>query len=179
MTKKSLLNEKDKALFRQMMRNVKPLNQKKSTANSAGGMQYHSEKISLTEETFSDFESMPEVTGDDLIEFAKPGIQHKVLRNLRNGKYNVEATLDLHGMTVVEARDELSHFLAQCTQRRLKHVLIIHGKGHYHQKPILKNKINNWLRQVDQVVAFCSATVHQGRSGAVYVLLRNPEKKVE
>jgi DNA-nicking Smr family endonuclease len=37
---------------------------------------------------------------------------------------------------------------------------------------VLKNKLNAWLRQRDDVLAFCSAPAHDGGSGAAYVLLR-------
>ncbi|MHB8428784.1 MAG: Smr/MutS family protein, partial [Acidiferrobacterales bacterium] len=36
----------------------------------------------------------------------------------------------------------------------------------------LKGKVNSWLRQKDEVLAFCSAPRQDGGTGAVYVLLR-------
>jgi DNA-nicking Smr family endonuclease len=55
---------------------------------------------------------------------------------------------------------------------------IIHGKGSSTsgRPPVLKQKVNYWLRLYDQVLAFCSATRRDGGTGAVYVLLRNPNK---
>ncbi|MEE9156926.1 MAG: Smr/MutS family protein, partial [Gammaproteobacteria bacterium] len=38
--------------------------------------------------------------------------------------------------------------------------------------PVLKNKLNNWLRQRDEVLAFCSTRPVDGGTGAVYVLLK-------
>ncbi|HRY16587.1 MAG TPA: Smr/MutS family protein, partial [Candidatus Competibacteraceae bacterium] len=46
------------------------------------------------------------------------------------------------------------------------------GKGSRHRGPILKQKVNHWLRQRDEVLAFCSARAIDGGTGAVYVLLR-------
>jgi DNA-nicking Smr family endonuclease len=106
------------------------------------------------------------------MEFHRNGIQNKVLRNLRRGQYNAQATLDMHGMRVTEAREELGYFLLNCTKRGIRHALIIHGKGNGTTKPILKNKLNHWLRQLDSVLAFCSATPQEGRTGAVYILLK-------
>ena len=37
---------------------------------------------------------------------------------------------------------------------------------------MLKIKVNSWLRQKDQVLAFCSARPQDGGTGAVYVLLK-------
>ena len=54
-------------------------------------------------------------------------------------------------------------------------VVIVHGKGSHHSGPlpILKNSVNQQLRLLDTVLAFCSARQEDGGSGAVYVLLRN------
>ncbi|MET0035007.1 MAG: Smr/MutS family protein [Candidatus Thiodiazotropha lotti] len=44
------------------------------------------------------------------------------------------------------------------------------------RQPILKHKLNIWLRQRDDVLAFTSAPRRDGGTGAAYVLLRNPDK---
>jgi DNA-nicking Smr family endonuclease len=38
--------------------------------------------------------------------------------------------------------------------------------------PILKNEVNEWLRQIELVLAFCSARPEDGGRGAVYALLQ-------
>lgn len=120
---------------------------------------------------FSDFEYLPDINANETIQFARSGVQHKILRNLRRGNYNIEAVLDLHGKTISQARELLNSFLLGCRSRQLRTVLIIHGKGR-ENKPILKNKLNNWLRQIDEIVAFCSAAAKDGGQGALYLLLR-------
>jgi DNA-nicking Smr family endonuclease len=42
------------------------------------------------------------------------------------------------------------------------------------QHPVLKGKVNSWLQQWDDVLAFCSARQCDGGTGATYVLLRRP-----
>lgn len=174
MPKKPEIDEKDQALFRDSMRGIKPLRTTKITPNPPAvaprkRIIRHEEP---EEDPFSDYETLSPVGSDELLSFARPGIQHKILRNLRNGKYNVEATLDLHGKTVMEARTALHLFLVACQQHGIRHALVIHGKGRSNAQPILKNKLNHWLRQTEQVLAFCSATIRDGRSGALYVLLK-------
>ncbi len=112
-------------------------------------------------------------TGEELL-FARSGLQHKLLRRLRRGELAIEAELDLHGLTRLEARQALSEFLHACRARRCRCVRIIHGKGRgSHQKrPILKQYVDHWLRQVDAVLAYCSAIPAHGGTGAIYVLLR-------
>jgi len=111
-------------------------------------------------------------TGDELL-FKKVGIQHKVFKKLRSGYFSVEAQLDLHGMTVPMAKTALNAFLAECRHKSRKCVRIIHGKGigSREGKPVIKNKVNHWLRQRRDVQAFCSARPIDGGTGAVYVLL--------
>lgn len=175
MPKKTEISKQDQDLFREAMRDIKPLSHTKITfkAPAIKPTVRPKKQDEPEEDTFSDFDQLDQVGGEDILQFSRPGIQHKVLRNLRNGKYNVETILDLHGMTVIEARQALSHFLSKCQQRSIRHILIIHGKGHHNNNiPILKNKLNHWLRQTEQVLAFCSATNRDGRGGALYVLLK-------
>lgn len=169
--KKKEVSEEDKNEFRQAMRNIKPLVHTKIIPARRIPKR---RKIEPQEEKtfeFFDNESLPLVKGEDIIQYAKTGLQHKTLRKLRLGQYNIEAIMDLHGMNVDEAREKLAGFLLHCRQNNIRHVLIIHGKGH-ESAPILKNKVNHWLRQTNQVLAFCSATARQGRGGALYVLLK-------
>jgi DNA-nicking Smr family endonuclease len=181
MIKKTNISDQDQSLFRDAMRGVKPIKHTKLTQDTpppkTSPIRKSNDEDSDELVEFSDYESLEPVGSNAIIHFSRPGIQHKILRNLRNGKYNVEVTLDLHGKTVAEARELLSQFLFECKQTGIRHVLIIHGKGRETKKPILKNKLNNWLRQTEQVLAFCSATISDGSSGAMYVLLKNPSKK--
>lgn len=176
MAKKTILTDDDKTAFREAMRGVKRLSQTKMTDHpkplSALRIQAKLKEQDEAQFNFSDFERFELVNSEDLLEFSRPGLQHKILRKLRGGQYNIEAVLDLHGMTVEDARQALSQFLMKCKPKGIRHVLIIHGKGRSNSKPILKNKLNHWLRQIEEVLAFCSATAKDGSSGALYVLLR-------
>lgn len=107
-----------------------------------------------------------------MIEFARDGLSAKMLRSLRQGKLRIEAVLDLHGLIVEKARGALHRFLGHCQDEEKVLVLIIHGKGRGNSKPILKNKLNHWLRQTEQVLAFCSAKPQDGGRGALYVRLK-------
>jgi len=86
----------------------------------------------------------------------------------------VEAQLDLHGLTAAQARAALATFLRDCRIHGLRCVRIIHGKGRgsHNRQPVLKGKVNHWLRQRDEVLAFCTARPVDGGGGAVYTLLK-------
>ncbi len=83
--------------------------------------------------------------------------------------------LDLHGLTARHAHSTLELFFRDCHRRRVRCVHIIHGKGYGSEdrQPVLKQKLNLWLRQRHDVMAFCSATSRDGGTGAAYVLLRS------
>ncbi len=121
----------------------------------------------------ADYDPAELETGEELL-FARPGLQHGLLRKLRRGQFAVRAELDLHGMTVPAARLALQDFLRACQARGDRCVRIVHGKGRGSpgRRPVLKIRLNTWLRQWDAVLAFCSARPVDGGSGAVYVLLR-------
>jgi len=128
----------------------------------------------VVQEMFSDGLDPADLeTGDELL-FVRGGLQHNVLRKLRRGQYSIGAELDLHGFTAADARQALALFLHACRERRVRCVRIIHGKGNgsLHRLPVLKGKVNHWLQQRDEVLAFCSARPMDGGTGAVYVLLK-------
>jgi DNA-nicking Smr family endonuclease len=122
----------------------------------------------------SDHGGEPSAGSADHLRFARTGVQQRQLQQLRRGRFRNQAELDLHGMTTAQARLALTVFMAQCQDRRLRHVCIIHGKGYGSAAdvPVLKNRVNTWLRQHPAVLAFHSAQLRDGGTGAVYVLLR-------
>jgi DNA-nicking Smr family endonuclease len=119
-----------------------------------------------------------QVETHDYLLFARPGLQKRVLAELQRGRIEPELEVDLHGLRVEHARSLLREFFADCRQRRVRCARIIHGKGRgsSSRQPVLKCKVNYWLRLREDVLAFCSATRRDGGTGAVYVLLRNPDK---
>ena len=112
-------------------------------------------------------------SGDELL-YRAPGLQESAFRRLRRGTYRIEAELDLHGMNSATAKVELHAFLAECMSQGLRCVRVIHGKGlrSSHQGPVLKTRVDHWLRRSKDVLAFVSARPQHGGTGAVYVLLR-------
>ena len=117
---------------------------------------------------------MPEDTGEHL-SWSKSGVQKRVMRKLRNGYYAVQAEVDLHGMTVNDARTELAQFIAHVSSTRGSCcVRVIHGKGRKTATdgPVLKPFTASYLRNHRNVVAYCSAPAAGGGTGALYVLIK-------
>ena len=111
---------------------------------------------------------------DEDLSFVRGGIGPDVLRKLRGGGWVTQDQLDLHGLRTDQARQALSQFVRDSMKRGMRCVRIIHGKGlgSLGKKPVLKNKVRNWLVQKDQVLAFCQARAADGGSGALMVLLK-------
>jgi len=136
------------------------------------------ERTQSSAQPFSDqfFDASAEhpVEAGDLLFYARPGLQRKTIKRLKRGQIRPEATLDMHGMSVDEARDCLIEFIDDCRRHRLRSAIIIHGKGFRSSgaRPVLKSMVNNWLRQHDAIMAFSSAQPADGGSGALYVLLK-------
>ena len=109
------------------------------------------------------------------LSFSRPGLQRQTLRHLRRGGSRVEDELDLHGLTVAQARPLLIGFLSRCRANGARHVRIIHGKGLRSAtgEGVLKAMVASWLAQRDDVLAFHEARPADGGSGAVMVLLKS------
>jgi DNA-nicking Smr family endonuclease len=121
---------------------------------------------------------VPQLDPHAILEFRRPGVQHGVYKQLRLGRYVIDARLDLHGMTIEQARQTVYQFVRDCMSNDIRCALITHGKGEGRQRPaVLKSHIAHWLPQINEVLAFYSAQPQHGGSGACYVLLKKSEKK--
>jgi DNA-nicking Smr family endonuclease len=116
--------------------------------------------------------------GDEL-NFLRPGLAADTLRKLRRGHWLIQDDIDLHGLTVAEARPALVEFLNHCLHRGLRCVRIIHGKGlgSKNGEPVLKRKVASWLAQRDEILAYCQARRTEGGGGAAVVLLKGVNRK--
>lgn len=116
-----------------------------------------------------------ELESGDTLAYRAAGVQEGVMRRLRRGHYRVEAETDLHGLNRDGALAEVLRFLAASRDRGHRCVRIIHGKGNGspNSGPVIKTRLDGWLRKRSEVLAFCSARPADGGTGAVYVLLRS------
>lgn len=109
---------------------------------------------------------------DDGTAFVRTGMAPDTLRKLRRGFWSVKAEIDLHGMTLDEARPKLGEFLQQASQAGLRCVRVIHGQGHNSPgEPVLRDKVTRWLVQHAVVLAFAQGKEADGGAGAARVLL--------
>ncbi|MFP8965410.1 Smr/MutS family protein [Pokkaliibacter sp. CJK22405] len=175
------MSEDDFDVFRSEMKGVRRLNVTRRVATkpvrqSSAGYR----RIAASEETVqtpSDLtDAHMELVGSETpLLFCANGVQINLFRKLRQGRIPWEAGLDLHGMSIEDAREELHRFIQEALHSGMKSVIVVHGKavselGKY---PLLKSHTNDWLRQIPAVLAFSSAQPKDGGHGAVYVLLKS------
>lgn len=101
---------------------------------------------------------------------------------MRRGQMAVEATLDLHGLTLAKAEQRLTTFLVQAQGQGLRLVLVVTGKGTRVDRDsgriregAIRREFPHWLNQDKnrhRIVAFRAAHVRHGGGGAFYVLLK-------
>lgn len=169
----------DEELFREAMAGVRPLDndqvepwkQKKSPAQIQ-----QQEQREVLQDMMSDEMPIDEVEAGEALSFARDGIGPKIMRDLRRGRFAIEAELDLHRLTRDQARSSLAVFLSEAVAAGRRCVRVIHGKGYgsYNKTPVLKGLTARWLMQRDEVLAYVSARPVDGGTGAVYVLLKRP-----
>jgi len=110
---------------------------------------------------------------DDGLSFRRPGIGPDVVTRLRRGQWALQGQIDLHGYNRDDARQLLSDYVRECHRRGMRCLRVVHGKGHGSpgRQPVLKGKVQRWLAQSAEVIAFAQASGPQGGAGALVVLL--------
>jgi len=131
------------------------------------------EREALQESLRDDIDTIEHGYGAAL-SFQRATVGRRTMRKLARGGFSVQAEIDLHGMTVAEAKPRLADFIDYNAMRGNLCVRIVHGKGlgSGHRGPVLKNAVNRWLRKWDSVLAFVSTPQVDGGTGALYVLLQ-------
>jgi len=107
---------------------------------------------------------------------AQPGIDRHTSERLRKGRREIDARIDLHGMTQDQAHAALASFLQRCQHEDRRAVLVITGKGSVSAGGgVLRRAVPRWLSEpplAGRVVGVETAAQRHGGDGACYVLLR-------
>ena len=119
------------------------------------------------------------VGAEEYLQFARHGISSSIIRQLKQGLFEIEAGIDLHRCTMDAANSMLINFIKNCITGQRRVARIIHGKAHRAEQstPILKTYVYHWLKHCPDVLAFNSALPNDGGAGALYVLLKLKHEK--
>jgi len=177
------ISEEEQSSFRDEVADVRPLISEKrieTVKNKPSPKPRHNQGYLDSEESpqtnsMSDPVDLRDAAVDDVLFFARSGIQQKQLKKLRRGDLPIEYELDLHGYNVVEAKAAIYEFFDECRKQHIRYVHIIHGKGYRSEGniPVLKTHVAYWLPQHSDVLAFSSAQAKDGGTGAIYVILKS------
>jgi len=178
-----MTSEDDSKAFREAMRDVRRLrfaprdHLRKRPPRRPGARFTRADRIAVLADSLADLRAplAPVVeTGEEIL-YRGPRINETVFRQLRRGQFRVDAELDLHGLTLAQARAELAAFIATALEEDLRVVRVVHGKGlrSGSRGPVLRAMVNDYLQRLSAVLAFASAREVDGGSGACLVLLES------
>lgn len=167
----------DAELFRRTVGDVKPVVHDRHEPRKRRARPYarfaREDRAAILQESLDGESGDPPVTAADELIFRRAGVPELVLRKLRRGQYRVQGEIDLHGLTVAEAKHALREFVAKSFIDGARCIRVVHGKGlrSGHRGPVVKQAANSVLRRMGVVAAFVSARHVDGGTGALYVLL--------
>jgi DNA-nicking Smr family endonuclease len=175
--RKRTLSEEEHALWQSVAKQLKPLRKK------------HRVEIPQAVRSETEMASVKPVRPQSAIPVVAPAAKkpatpplvplgRRERSQLSKGKKEIEARLDLHGMTQARAHRALSGFLHRAHGDGLTFVLVITGKGKVGaeaERGVLRRQVPQWLSQPEfrtLVVGFEEAHVGHGGAGALYVRIR-------
>ena len=111
----------------------------------------------------------------EYVEWIHPQFRDDIIQSLHEGKFSVQAFLDLHGCTIPEAEEELDEFIKDALKKSLRCVKVIHGRGlrsvrGARLKYAVVARLSGHFRK--DIIAYVTARQCDGGLGALYVLLR-------
>ncbi len=170
---KKKITKEEQALFRDSIGDIQKIESDRVILTSPKRKLQRAFKSEVIEHHLETEATIQASVMGERLAYSQPFVTRQTVNALRKGKIESEATLDLHGLTIKQAEQQLSQFMQQSLSHGLFSIHIIHGKGFRSEQnfPILKNWVNQWLRRQNYVIAFCSAGHHDGGTGAVRVLI--------
>jgi DNA-nicking Smr family endonuclease len=158
----------DRALWQRATRDVKRL-AARSEPSPAPPPKPAAKKTGSVSVALRSAPTLPPLTLD---RFA--GIDRANAERLKRGRHEIEARLDLHGMTQAEAHQALGAFIRASCANGKRCVLVITGRGSV-GAGVLKSAVPRWLDEPElrpHLLAIATAQPRDGGNGALYVMLR-------
>jgi DNA-nicking Smr family endonuclease len=177
--RKRALSDEERALWETVAKQTKPLRKKPRAAKAAE----QAEAPAVTKAAHA--EPAPAAK---TVRVAKPApppsppplapLGRRERSQLSRGRKEIDARLDLHGMTQLRAHRVLQDFLHRAHADGLTFVLVITGKGKTgaeSERGVLRRAVPQWLALPEfrtMVVGFEEAHIGHGGAGALYVRIR-------
>lgn len=178
---KTLHVKTDEEIFRDAMADVREIEEfRKIPVEKTAKIRY---RIVQTDDSLEELRQI--VAGEkkirisdtpEYIEWVRPRIRKDIAQRLHHGNFSVQDSIDLHGMTLIEAERAFSGFFNDAIKRHLFCIKVIHGRGlRSPNGPVLKEALKRWLcgSFCKWVLAYASAKDCDGGLGATYIILKN------
>ncbi|EKS30199.1 MAG: Smr/MutS family protein [Afipia felis] len=180
------LDSEERALWETVTKQIKPLRRRPKTKTEALEIAVQANEEAAAEKTTAGSvrSSAPakQITVASRPKNAPPplvALGRRERSHLARGRKEIEARLDLHGMTQARAHRALIGFLSRASEDGLTFVLVITGKGRSgaleSERGVLRRQVPEWLGLPEfrsLVVGFEEASIGHGGAGALYVRLR-------
>lgn len=173
----------DEEIFRNAMKEVREIKEfrelpvpRTTTIPRCKSTTSDAEALKSLEEIANGYRPLNLPDTQEYVEWINEEYHSEVVRKLHKGDFAIQDSLDLHGLIVEEAEEEVDRFLRDALKRGLRCVKIIHGRGlrSPQGRPVLKESLLRWLqgRYKKNIIAFATARQCDGGLGALYILLR-------
>ncbi|MVT65434.1 DNA mismatch repair protein MutS [Bradyrhizobium pachyrhizi] len=178
--RKRTLSEEERALWESVAKQVKPLRKRpvaaKAHAVASDPATHHAIAKPIPVKPATAVKAAP-AQRPQVPPLAPIGRRERA--KLSRGRQEIDARLDLHGMTQMRAHRVLFTFLQRAHSDGLTFVLVITGKGKVggldSERGVLRRQVPEWLRLPEfrsLVVGFEEAHIGHGGEGALYVRVR-------
>jgi DNA-nicking Smr family endonuclease len=177
--RKRALSEEERTLWESVAKQIKPLRRRPRAPKAP------IEEHSVTTKSASSAKSSPAARPAKIARPDKPPVPplaplgRRERSQLSRGRKEIDARLDLHGMTQTRAHRALLAFLQRANSDDLRFVLVITGKGRTlgpeSERGVLRRQVPEWLNLPEfraLVVGFEEAHIGHGGEGALYVRVR-------
>jgi DNA-nicking Smr family endonuclease len=180
--RKRSLSEEERALWESVARQAKPLRKKPRTAAELVASPVATTPVAAKRATSP--KPLPSAKRSQAPKPDAPAapplapLGRRERSQLSRGRKEIDARLDLHGMTQARAHRALFGFLRRAHGEGLTFVLVITGKGRIgaeSERGVLRRQVPQWLSLPEfrsLVVGFEAAHVGHGGEGALYVRIR-------
>ncbi|NWG24943.1 MAG: Smr/MutS family protein [Pseudorhodoplanes sp.] len=175
------LSEDERTLWQGVTRSIAPLKKKAARAKAASAPADEEPGAPPPSWPVRAIPSTLSPASPPRVEAKKPPplapLDRKDKQRLARGRRDIDARLDLHGLTQDEAHGTLLRFLHRAQAKNHKLVLVITGKGVRGDggRGVLKRQVPLWLALPEfreLVIGFDSAAIAHGGEGALYVRVR-------
>lgn len=179
MSRRRLLSDDERALWGGVARSVTPLRPSAPSTEPSAGGEVGGETVPANPRPAPRQDAPPGKTVPPLAPLGR-----RLKQRVARGRAPIDARLDLHGFTQMQAHAELLRFLRGAQAAGAKIALVVTGKGTTRgergaaaERGVLKRQVPIWLSLPEfrpLVVGFDDAHVGHGGEGALYVRLRRP-----